>query len=323
MLISSPIDLAGHVNCHPNFFENQTRINYLINHYLTLETLGDRLQDLPVQFENPTPRPWRLIDWPSISSEQILGIEPTVFLSILVGAINTEAPIRGYTQTSRQYLENIHPQLARFVGGIVAEDGRMLELGLWEKEERQHTPALIKIYQQLTGKKLIPQLRTVKPYQPSNHPYEDLYRHGLHRVMTEYAAVCLYLWLMAHTTGTLQHVFAELVQDEINHMTKFWGFGVWMFPESYLTRMRRTLIHLITLDQTQVSHVQFTTKLVRTVRRMMGVLNWNDWPWVNKMELVYTFIRVMQQLWIWNKSLTPEYLQKLFGTVTKPPVLNI
>ncbi len=59
--------------------------------------------------------------------------------------MDTEAPIRGYTQTSRQYLEKLHPQMARFVGGTVGKNGELLELGLWEKEERQHTPALIKI----------------------------------------------------------------------------------------------------------------------------------------------------------------------------------
>ena len=311
---SSSIDLAGQIYWQPNFLQIQKRINHLVDYYLSLNKLRDRLQDLPAQFDNHHVRIWKPIDWYAINQEQILGCDREVFLSIVIGTINTEAPIRGYTQTSRQYLEKIHPQMARFVGGIVAEDNTILEIGLWEKEERQHTPALIKTYQQLTGEKIIPQPRTVKTYQPTDDPYEDLYLHGLHRVMTEYGATCLYLWLMAHTTGALQQVFVELVQDEINHMTKFWGFGVWLFPESYMTRMRRTLGRIIMANKaSQLSHVQSTQKLIRTIRRMMGTLNWNEWSWVNKTEFAYTFVCVMNRLLQWNNTLTSEYLHELFG----------
>jgi len=316
---SSTIDLAGQIYSVPNYFQIQKRINYLVDDYLSFKKLCDRLQDLPIQFNNPQPRSWKTIEWSAINSEQILGIEPKVFFTILIGIINTEAPIRSYTQTSRQYLAKIHPQLARFVGGIVAEDGTILELGLWEKEERQHAPALIKIYQHLTEEKIIPQPRQVKTYQPSDNPYEDLYLHGFHRVMTEYGATCLYLWLMAHTTGTLQQVFVELLQDEINHMTKFWGFGVWAYPESYFLRMLRSrsvsfgesLTHLRTLKTT--NQIQFTKKLARTLCRMMEILNWNDWSWVNKAEFIYTCIHVIHHLLRWDSTLKREYLEDLFG----------
>ncbi|MBW4576763.1 MAG: ferritin-like domain-containing protein [Aphanothece sp. CMT-3BRIN-NPC111] len=307
------IDSAGKVYPHPSFFETKDRIESVLDQYLTLEKLRARLEDLPVQFENPQPRLWQPIHWQTINQKQVVGIDLKIFLSIIVGAVNTEAPIRGYTQTSRQYLEPIHPQLARFVGGVVAEDGTMLELGLWEKEERQHAPALIKTYIQLTGNKPILSPHAPKSYKPLNNPGDDLYRHGLHRIITEYSAVCLYLRLMAHTTGTLQQVFAELLQDEINHMTKFWGFGIWLFPESYLSRMAGTFGQILTRQHsTQVSHIQPTAHLTRTFHRMMGVLDWNSWSWNHKLELVYTFIRVWHRLWRWSGSLTPEYLQQLF-----------
>ncbi|PSF39302.1 hypothetical protein C7H19_00500 [Aphanothece hegewaldii CCALA 016] len=306
------IDKKSEIDPHLNILK---RLDTLIDQYLTPQILCTRLEDLPIQFKNPQPRPWQPIHWQNINPEQVIGIELEVFLSILIGAIETEEPIRGYTQTSRQYLEPIHPQLARFVGGIAAPDGTMLELGLWEKEERQHAPALIKIYKQLTGKQPTFSLHTPKTYQPLDHPYDDLYRHGLHRVITEYSAVCLYLWLMAHTTSTLQQVFAELLQDEINHMTKFWGFGLWLFPESYLSRIKHSL-HGIIIRQnaTKASHIQSTTHLFRTFRRMMGVLNWNGWSWYHRLELVYTFIKVLHLLWRWSKNLTPEYLKQLFVT---------
>lgn len=299
-------DLAGQSYSHHHYFQTQHRLRSLIDGYLAVEKLQERLQDLPIQFDNPQSRPWKLINWQAINRNQIIGIDAEVFLAILIGAMDTEAPIRGYTQTSRQYLEELHPQMARFVGGTIGEDGDLLELGLWEKEERQHTPALIKVYAQLTGEKITPKLRTVRGYLPSDDPYEDLYRHGLHRTATEYGATCLYLWLMAHTTGALQDVLEELAKDEINHLTKFWGFGVWAFPDTSLTRIGHTLI------KTR-SHNYKRNNLLRTLRRMMDTLNWNSWTFSNKATLIFTFTYSMRRLWVWNNSLTPEYLDDLFG----------
>lgn len=317
MRCSSTIDLAGQLDRPLHYVDCKNRINALLDRYLSLAILRDRLEDLPAQFERLQPRPWKPIDWQAINDKQIVGIEKTVFLSILKGAIDTEAPIRGYTQTSRQYLDKLHPPMARFVGGNVAEDGTMLELGLWEKEERQHAPALIKVYQQLSGTKFISHSPSVKPYEPTNDPYEDLYRHGLHRVMTEYGATCLYLWLMAHSTGALQQVLGELLVDEVNHMTKFWGFGVWLFPDSYAQRIKQTFIRIATLQRVdRAGHLQSTTKLSRTFHRMMDVLGWHDWSWTNKVEFVYTFIRVMNRLLRWNATLTPDYLAQILGKPT-------
>ncbi|MBD2355424.1 ferritin-like domain-containing protein [Tolypothrix sp. FACHB-123] len=290
-----------------HYWQIQHRIHSLIDNYLAAAKLQERLQDLPLQFTNPQPRPWKPINWQAINRNQIIGIKPEVFLSILIGAMDTEAPIRGYTQTSRQYLEKLHPQMARFVGGIVGEDGELQEIGLWEKEERQHTPALIKVYTQLTGEKITPKHRSVRGYIPTDNPHEDLYRHGLHRVATEYGATCLYLWLMAHTTDALADVLEELAKDEINHMTKFWGFGVWAFPDTGLIRVGSTLIK--TRSQSYKRN-----NLMRTLGRMMATLNWNAWTFTNKVTLLYTFTYAMHRLWTWHNSLTPEYLNNLLGT---------
>jgi hypothetical protein len=304
---TSPLteDLAGETYTSPNYWQTQHRLHSLIDHYVSIEKLHERLQDLPIQFTNPQPRPWKPIDWQAINRNQIIGVEPEVFLSILIGAMDTEAPIRGYTQTSRQYLEKLHPQMARFVGGTIGEDGELQEIGLWEREERQHTPALLKVYTQLTGEKITPNHRIVRGYIPTDDPQEDLYRHGLHRVATEYGATCLYLWMMAHTTGALQDVLEELTQDEINHMTKFWGFGVWAYPDTGFIRITNTLI------KTRSQNYQ-RNNLMRTLRRMMNTLNWNAWTLTNKATLLFTATYTMHRLWKWHNSLKPEYLQNLF-----------
>ncbi|MCF4970105.1 ferritin-like domain-containing protein [Nostoc sp. CMAA1605] len=298
-------DLAGQSYTSPSYWQIQQRLRSLIDNYVATEKLQERLEDLPTQFTNHQVRPWKHIDWQAINRNQIIGVDPEVFLSILIGALDTEAPIRGYTQTSRQYLEQLHPHMARVVGGTVGEDGELKEIGLWEKEERQHTPALLKVYTQLTGEKIIPKLRTVRGYLPTDDPQEDLYRHGLHRVATEYGATCLYLWMMAHTTGALQDVLEELTKDEVNHMTKFWGFGVWAYPDTGLIRITRTLI------KTRSQNYE-RNNLMRTLRRMMNTLNWKGWTLTNKATLLFTFTYTMHHLWKWHNTLTPQYLQNLF-----------
>jgi len=76
--ILSPIteDLAGQSYARPHYFQTQHRLRSLIDKYLAVEKLHDRLQDLPLQFANPQPRPWKPIDWQTINRNQIIGIDP-------------------------------------------------------------------------------------------------------------------------------------------------------------------------------------------------------------------------------------------------------
>lgn len=289
-----------------NYWQIQSCIYHLLNKYLADENLNDRLQDLPSQFKNPSTRPWKHIDWQSINPEQVIGIDIEVFLLLLQGALDTEAPIRGYTQTSRKYLQSLHPQMAEFVGGKVDTNNNLIEPGLWEKEERQHTPALLRVYQQLTTTKITPTLRNVRGYLPTENPQEDLYRHGLHRVATEYGAMCLYIWLMAHSKGALQDVFEQLAIDEINHMSKFWGFGIWAYPDTSLFRVIG--VFLKTHDRNNPRN-----SLFRTLGRMMGTLKWQQWSLVNKASLIFTFAYALMKLLWWNFRLKRQYLCELLG----------
>ncbi len=333
------IDLAGEVFFRPNFFQTKKRINYLIDEYLNCETLCDRLEDLPQQFSNPQPRKWSKINWLDIDPEQVIGLELDIFLSIIKGALDTEEPIREYAQTSRKYLEPIHPSMARFVGGMIAQDGTIIELGMWEKEERhdgsgtsrnkfgvssrQHSPALAKLYQQLAGQKITPRAKIAQSYQAWTNPYQDLYKHGLHRVVTEYGAVCLYLWLMSHTTGTIQQVLGELLQDEINHLAKFWGMGMWLYPDGAIQLIRYLLsqIHTI-LPVSYESTIKPQANIKFTFWQMMSVLNWEAWSGLHQGELIYTFIWTLKRMVYWSshnesktsRQLTPEYLHSCCAT---------
>ena len=266
----------------------------------------NRLEDLPQQFKNSQPRQWSKIDWQDIQPEQVIGLELNVFLSIIKGALDTEAPIRDYTQTSRQYLEPIHPSMARFVGGI-GEDGAVIKLGLWEKEERQHTPALTKIYYSLSQQTVTPQLRTTKEYEVRSNPYQDLYQHGLHQIATEYGAACLYLWLMSHTTGTLQQVLGELLEDKISHLTKFWGMRMWLYPDGVEQLIRYLLSEIHTILPVSYESKR-RSSIKSTFERMMSVLDWQSWSVLSRGELIYTFIWILKRMWYWSSQLTPEYL---------------
>ncbi|MBE9160231.1 ferritin-like domain-containing protein [Nodosilinea sp. LEGE 06152] len=303
-------DLAGPWQVCPNPGLAKQRIAALTQRYVTVECLGDRLADLPHQFHHPQPRRWNPVNWADISPEQVSGISLDTFCAILLGTINTEAPIRGYTQASRQYLEQFYPQMAQFVGGIVDRDGQVVAPGLWEREEKRHTPALITLYKKLTGKAPDPVPHSARPYTPSGNPRADLYRHGLHRIATEYGAACLYLWMMAYTTGPLQAVLGELLIDEINHMTKFWGFGRWAYPETSLGMIVGTLFQAMVQKWRQPN---LQGSLIHTLRRMTTELAWEQWNFSHRLTLLYTFDQVMRVLWRWERSLTPAYLTALFG----------
>lgn len=300
-LVANPIDLAGYQYPHPHYLQIRARINRLIKRYFSLEVLSDRLADLPTQFENPHQRPWEPINWQAVNRNQIIGIEPELFLKVLAGAAEIETPIRAYAKESWDYLQAIHPEMARFVGGKFAEDGSTLEVGVWEKEERQHAPVFSKIYQQLTGEKIKPKPNTVQGYQSSGNLQKDLYKHALSRMATEWSATSVYLWLMAHSTGELQKAIAQPLQDEVNHLAKFWGLARWAFGDSFLTRLKGTsknLIELLKHHQGERTHGDDILKLEYAVYAV---------------ELTFTFARLMVKLRRWNAQLTPDYLESLFG----------
>lgn len=304
-----PIDLAGARVDHPHYIHTRARIKRLINQYVSIELLSDRLSDLPSQFTQPQQRPWEAICWQQIDRNQIIGIDPDLFLQVLAGATEIEAPIRAYSKESHDYLERVHPQMARFMGGEYAEDDTTLTVGVWEKEERQHAPAFSKIYQQLTGQKLTPKPNSVAGFQPTNDPWADLHSHVLSRITTEWGAASVYLWLMAHSTGELQQAIAQPFQDEINHLAKFWGFSRWAFADSYFKQLRGSVRNLMLLLK---HHKGERTNSPDLISRTKGLKNA-----VLAVELTFTMVRIMVRLRRWNQELSYSYLKHLFGDSPK------
>ena len=97
-------DLAGELYFRPNFFQTRARINYLVDHYLNLENLRDRLEDLPKQWQKPTPRIWQKIDWQKINYKQIIGLDISVFLAIISGTVDGALHRRITASISRNFI---------------------------------------------------------------------------------------------------------------------------------------------------------------------------------------------------------------------------
>jgi hypothetical protein len=303
-LIITNHDLAGNCPSHPNYLEIRARINFLIDRYLSIPTLSKHLADLPTQFTNPHQRPWEPIDWSAISPDQVIGVEPAVFAMVVAGATEIEAPIRGYSQESWNYLQAIHPQMAYFMGGEQDAYGVLKKAGIWEKEERQHAPAFGKIYYHLTGNKIQPKPNTVSGYQPSGDVLADLYRHIISRISTEWSAVSIYLWLMAHSTGALQQAIAQPLQDEVNHLAKFWGFSRWAFAAPYWQQcndMSQFLFGVIRHQRQERTH---GLDLAQNAQAEL----------VYGVELGFVFTRILVRLRNWQPELSASFLCHLLGS---------
>jgi hypothetical protein len=302
---NSGTDLAGQVQVQATYLSTRARINRLVDRYLAVDVLSDRLSDLPSQFTNPHQRPWEPIDWKQVNVRQIIGIEPQLFTQVIAGAAEIEAPIRGYAKESWDYLREFHPQMAYFVGGDFDAEQGIPVIGIWEKEERQHTPVMRKLYQQLTGEKLQPKPNAVAGYQPGANSADAVYQHLCSRISTEWSAIAVYLWLMAHSTGELQLAIAQLLQDEINHLAKFWGFSRWAFGSSAIEHLKASMGDIVGLvkhhkrDRTNGQEVLSITQLVGQLPRAV--------------ELGFAFARVMVRIHTWDAELSYSYLKHLFG----------
>lgn len=303
LTLSEAFDLAGYCQAMPDYWQTRSRLNYLVERYLSLDILSDRLLDFPTQFVQPHPRHWQPIHWRNIHRQQIIGVEPRLFLGVILSAAEIEAPIRDYSGESRRYLQQVCPQLARFIAGTSSGNGRIVELGIWEKEERQHAPAFRKIYQQLTGEKVELKPNTIVPSQFSS--FQDApYRHLLSRITTEWSATSTYLWLMAHSTGELQSAIGQPLQDEVNHLAKFWGITRWLFADSPLQRCRGLGSRFLELLQHHASDRSSSSE----------VLHLNSWQY--GIEIAFIFTRVLVQMCRWDAHLSSEVLNHLFGSPT-------
>jgi hypothetical protein len=162
-----------------------------------------------------------------------------------------------------------------------------------------------KLYQQLTGQTFAPKPNVAEGYQQSENPSDAVYEHLCSRISTEWSAIAVYLWLMAHSTGELQQAIAQLLQDEVNHLAKFWGFSRWAFGRSSLGQFSVAVGDILALvkrhkgDRTNGNEMLSLRQIVSQLPRLL--------------EIGFTFVRVMIQIHAWDKELSYSYLKHLFG----------
>ncbi|MEM6447507.1 MAG: hypothetical protein AAF704_13230 [Cyanobacteria bacterium P01_D01_bin.123] len=296
-------DLAGDVLLNPHYLDTRRRINTLLDRYVAIDALSDCLSGIQAQFDAPQARRWERFKLRQIHPDQIIGIRPELFVQVLASAAEVEDPIRDYARESYHYLQPIHPQMARFMGGDIAPDGKAIALGVWEREERQHGPLFRKLHEKLSGQILQVVPNTVDGYQASTHPVEQAHRHTLGRISTEWGALSVYLWLMAHSTGELQQAIAQPLQDEIGHLAKFWGFSRWAFAAGFLHQLSGTTRNLLRLSQHHRGE--------RTHGQDLFAMHLDRLQ--PSVEIGFTLARVMVYMRAWNRELTGSYLRHLFG----------
>ena len=120
---------------------------------------------------------------------------------------------------------------------------------------------------------------------------------------------------MSRTTRTTQQILGELLQDEINHLTKFWGMGMWLYTDGaeQLIRYLLSQIHTI-LPVSYESAKESRANIKSTFQHMMSVLNWQSRSVLHRGELIYTFIWILKRMWQWSGQLNPEYLHSCCAT---------
>lgn len=297
-----PADFAGECSPQPNAFQTLTRIHYLVDHLVSVSALNQRLTDLSDQFQAPKSRVWQPIAWEKISTQQIVGVDPEFYCIILAKSAEIELPSMGYGVESRTYLGQVCPRMARFMGGIRDDSGKVKEFGVWEKEEQTHGPILQNIYKTLTGKKAMVSPAALRGYCPEGNLEQDAYHHLVFRMAHECMAVSGYIALIALSTGELQRVLLQITQDEISHMAKFFGFTRWRFKDSFFSRFSGMVRSTAYLTQSQMQEREFfdTFKISKDIIKLWLLYEWSK-------------MLVLRQLWIWDRSLTPDFLDELFA----------
>lgn len=302
-------DLAGPPPDHPNPLQMQQRMATLVDKLLAPEILTARLHDLKSQFSQPLDRPWDgPIRFKDINQDMIVGVDPKVFLAVLNGASQIEDPIKNYAKESHDYLADLHPELATFMGGTYDVEGKATSEGVWHKEERRHNPLFSKLYEQLAGHKTAENPNSVNDAVHTDDPRADVRRHGVSRVATEWAATSGYIWLMGHSTDELQYAIAQAAQDEINHFAKFWGYMKHAYPEKNFVQttmeIAASLTHL-------VSHNAGERKLGGSEAPQKSDLSIKDLIYAPEAASVYA--KTMGKMAAWDRTLNAENLGYLFA----------
>ena len=101
------------------------------------------------------------------------------------------------------------------------------------------------------------------------------------------------------------NAIAQLLQDEVNHLAKFWGFSRWAFAGSFAARFQKSAGYILALAQHHKSDRSHGNKILSIPQMVVHA--------PHAVELGFAFLRVMVWLRHWDKELSPSFLTHLFG----------
>ena len=299
-----PKDLAGNKYTNPSYLQIRERINFLIKKYLSAGVLYSYLHDLKLYLKTPERGQSKYIDWGKINLGQVSGVSNDLFIDKIMNAAKLETQNHDFETEIRDYLQAVNPQIACFLESNSTDrsmDAQALVKATEEKEEYQGLLLFRKIYKQLTGDELQLQGYAVNRNEFKGNLQEEIYNYALNRIANEWSAISIYVWLMAHSTGELQRVIVQPLQNEVSHLVKFWGISYWAFSDSFLSRLQNITKNLTNLIKTHQRQDERKSEILE--------LNYA----LHSVEVTFTFTSVMMQLYQWHKTLEHLYLENLFA----------
>ncbi|MBP0022294.1 MAG: hypothetical protein J7647_32650 [Cyanobacteria bacterium SBLK] len=316
--------LADDRATQPHSTMTKARLRDLIDRYLSCEKLDERLFELSFHHQETQLRPWQPIDWDAIDREQITGISPELFLAAIAMSAEVKA-IPVYSRQMWEKVSGIPSHIAAFLGSAIDEDGNLLELSLWEREERQHSAIFRQIYERLAEERLP---------RSDNLDFAigadlEVDRYLFQRVISEWISVSIYLWLLSHSLRDLHHAIAQILQDKIGHLAKFWGMLRLRWgdnPDPQLAKDVERLLQAFASPQDRKNlsilpsfPLSFadngasgenaeSSQSMNVFDYLATILQFSGYY---SLEIGFTLFRSLRQIWCWNLYLQAENLGSL------------
>ncbi|MGK7925725.1 MAG: hypothetical protein AB4290_10845 [Spirulina sp.] len=320
-------NLTGKGTARPLSCPTKARIKAFIDRDLSLEILSDRTFELSFHYNASPCHPWQPLDWDAISLEQVIDVSGELFLAAIAVSVEVQTmPI--HSRQIWERLPGITPQIASFLGRAIDEEKNWVELGLWEGEERQHSAIFRQVYERLTGE-ILPVSEDFL-FAPATKLKPD--RYLFQCVIAKWITTSVYLWLMSHSTGELQAAIARVLQDDIGHLAKFWGILRLRWGDSAPPPLSEDLDRLsqafcspqdpknlsilpsfpLSFDDVEMTEPETDHSdvplAINACDYLAAILQFSD---SYRLEIGFTLLRTLRQIWRWNQSLTAEDLSCL------------
>ncbi len=296
-------DLAGNLYINPSYLQTRERVNYLIRHYLSAGILYSHLHNFYTSLKTPYSRHHhQSLNWQNINFKQVIGVSNDLFINKIISAAKLEMKCHDSETEIRAYLQAVNPRISCFLESISPPSKpKSIFDRTSRRKEYKKSDLFRKIYQRLTANELNIQYGSVKTYKLKGHLKEEIYNNALNNIVDQWNAISTYIWLMAHSTGELQELMLQPLQNEVNYLVKFWSISYWAFSHSFISSLQKRtqkLTDLIRREEKQEKHKNEILELNSALHFV---------------EVTFTFTSVMMQLYQWHKTLDDTYLENLFA----------